>query len=155
MWLQGGPIVSTCTLLGLIALKGTLFIVNLKQLSAWIIPQKAFHLFLTLRELFQDVDIKIYNILKKRKRKELRLIHLLRFLEFGHRLQLQQKHSSFILLHTWVWNFSLKLRSCPDGFEMGWFHSFLLLVNFEALTEASNSIMIFVSVKTYWIKYTE
>lgn len=54
IWLQGGPIISRCTLLVLIALKGTLFMVNLKQLSARIIPQKAFHLFLTLCELFQD-----------------------------------------------------------------------------------------------------
>lgn len=70
MWLQGGPIVSRCTLLGLIALKGRLFIVNVKQLSAWIIPQKAFYLFLTLGELFQDVGIKIYNMLENKRRKK-------------------------------------------------------------------------------------
>lgn len=73
IWLQGGPIISRCTLLGLIVLKDTLFIVNLKQLSAWIIPQKAFHLFLTLRELFQDVDIKIYNFYKIRKERKFKI----------------------------------------------------------------------------------
>lgn len=73
-------------MLGLIALKDTLFIVNLKQLSVWIIPQKAFHLFLTLRELFQDVDIKIYNFYKIRKRK-FKMIYLLRLLEVGDGLQ--------------------------------------------------------------------
>lgn len=73
IWLQGGPIISRCTLLGLIALKDTLFIINLKQLSAWIIPQKAFHLFLALRELFQDVDIKIYNFYKIRKERKFKI----------------------------------------------------------------------------------
>ena len=118
-----------------------LFIVNLKQLSAWIIPQKAFHLFLTLRELFQNVDIKIYNFYKIRKERKFKIWYIcldFQKLEIDYSsnksipLLLYSAHGSGTwiskLMVRWLWKVELFLSFL-------FFSFFLLLGYFEAFIE--------------------